>query len=224
MIDFKKYIFPFVLAIIFVLSFFIKLPYIILVVAAFYVVTLIRIFSKAITAYLQGDFFAKEYITFDLTKHMDVFGLLMLSLLIYINSLFIVGFTKPIIIRYNLFKKYNLGIFLIGFVPLLTTFLTSLIANLILNNLMMYGLGNQNIFFFLRYIVIIGISFTIFNLIPLPNTDMYYMVYSIADDNLRGILISFQRFGFFLSVITIYFLYSTGIFRGIYITLLGFLN
>lgn len=196
--------------------FFIKLPRYLLIFISFVFIIIIRQISKLISAYYSGDKYALENINFNLLKFIDPNGLLVLFVLIFLGSPFIVGFSKPLNIDINKFKNRDRGIFFQGLVPLVITILFSFISlklgqYISINNLFLLNFSN-----ILTYNAIIGISLTVYNFIPLPLNDTFYMIYVIADDDLRRILNGFIRHNLLLSMIIIIFFYRSGIFSGIY--------
>jgi len=145
-------------------------------------------------------------LTLNPLKHIDPFGSVLLPLLTYFGGGFILGWAKPV--PYN---PYNLrpGRFSEALVALAgpaSNLTIALVFGLVLRGMSEASL-NSPFFELVILIVLINIVLAVFNLVPVPPLDGSKILFSLLPEKayfIRGIL---ERYGFFLLIIFIFFLW-----------------
>jgi Zn-dependent protease len=146
-------------------------------------------------------------LTLNPLKHLDPFGSVLLPLLTYFSGGFILGWAKPV--PYN---PYNLrpGRFSEALVALAgpaSNLSIALIFGLILRTVSAASL-NAPFFQFIIIIVLVNIVLAVFNLVPVPPLDGSKVLFALLPERaaaIRGVL---ERYGFFILIIFIFFLWQ----------------
>ncbi len=125
-------------------------------------------FAHAFVAVKSGDNTPKMYGRYTLNPlaHFDIFGLVSLLLVRF-------GWAKPMPINPNNFRHYKTSCFLVSIAGILMNYLLAFLAFPIFNLLLVYVIPNFNFGFFddvlfltFYFIYTIGISLSVFNLLP----------------------------------------------------------
>lgn len=163
--------------------------------------------SHGIVAYWLGDDTAKVAgrLSFNPIKHIDPFMSILVPVMLYILRAPVFGGAKPVPINtYNL-KWGEWGMALVAAAGPFTNFLIALLSFLIGHFTgYLYGVGGEIVNFVFTELVIINIGFMIFNLIPIPPLDGSRILYAIAPDGFRNILMQTERYGFIIVYMLIF--------------------
>jgi len=164
-------------------------------------------------AYSLGDLTAKNEgrLTLNPLKHIDIFGSILLPLLLLISSIIsggggiIFGWAKPVPINSYNFKDQKWGTLKVAIAGPATNFAIAIIFGLIIRFL---NLPVQSNFFqFISIIVIYNFSLGIFNLFPIPPLDGSHILFSILQIRSQKVAMFLQQYGL---LILIFILFSGG--------------
>ena len=163
---------------------------IVLIIVVFSVI--LHELSHGIMAYWLGDHTAKDAgrLTFNPIKHIDPFMSILVPVVLYILNAPVFGGAKPVPVNYANIKWKEGGMALVAVAGPLANFLIALIAFLIGHFSGLLYQNNSIAQFIFQGIVYINLGFMIFNLIPIPPLDGSRIVYAIAPDGFRSILIA----------------------------------
>jgi Zn-dependent protease len=119
-------------------------------------------------AYREGDPTAKYAgrLTLNPLAHIDLWGTVLMPLLLLYFFRFFFGYAKPVPINPNNFRNQRRGLILVSFAGPGANFLIALILGLVIR--FYPGLGIAS---FLAFIIFINIWLALFNLIPVPPLD-----------------------------------------------------
>ena len=164
-------------------------------------------------AYSLGDPTAKNEgrLTLNPLKHIDVFGSIILPLLLLVSSFvlggggIIFGWAKPVPINPYNFKDRKWGSLKVAIAGPATNFGVAIFFGLMIRFL---NLPVQTNFFqFISIIVIYNFSLGIFNLLPIPPLDGSHILFSILQVRSQKVVMFFQQYGL---LILIFVLFSGG--------------
>lgn len=147
-------------------------------------------------AYALGDDTAKESgrLTLNPIKHLDPFMSIILPVMLYIIGAPVFGGARPVPINSGNFKHRERDMALVGLAGPATNFLLALIAFLIGHYTgFLYASGYLGTFF-LEFIFV-NLGFMTFNLLPIPPLDGSRVLYAIAPDGVRNIMLSIEKYG-----------------------------
>lgn len=160
------------------------------------------------TAYYFGDPTAKNQgrLTLNPLKHIDLFGSIILPLLLYITqSGFLFGWAKPVPYNpYNL-RHRRLGEFCVSIAGICTNFLMAIVFAIIIRFAVIWGLSQAAVNL-IGYIIILNITLGVFNLVPIPPLDGSKILFTLVPYRYEHYLRAMEQYGFFLVVIFIIFL------------------
>lgn len=164
--------------------------------------------SHGIVAYWLGDHTAKDAgrLSLNPIKHIDPVMSILVPVVLYILKAPVFGGAKPVPIDTRNLKWNEWGMALVAAAGPFTNFLLALIFFLIGHFTgALYGAGGETVNFIFDELVFINLGFMIFNLIPVPPLDGSRILYAIAPDFFRDILITIEQYGVFIVYLLILF-------------------
>lgn len=164
--------------------------------------------SHGIVAYWLGDHTAKDAgrLSLNPIKHIDPVMSILVPVILYILKAPVFGGAKPVPIDTRNLKWNEWGMALVAAAGPFTNFLLALIFFLIGHFTgALYGAGGETVNFIFDELVFINLGFMIFNLIPVPPLDGSRILYAIAPDFFRDILITIEQYGVFIVYLLILF-------------------
>ncbi len=161
--------------------------------------------SHGIAAYWLGDYTAKNAgrLTLNPIRHIDPYMSILVPVILYILGAPVFGGAKPVPVNYHNLKWREWGMALVALAGPATNFLLAFFAFLIGHfSGLIYGLGGEVWEFVFSELIYINLGFMIFNLIPIPPLDGSRVLYAIAPDGFRSVLVNVEHYG----IIVIYVL------------------
>lgn len=158
-------------------------------------------------AYLLGDSTAKDAgrLTFNPIKHIDPFMSILVPVVLYLLKAPVFGGAKPVPIDSRNLKWREWGMALVAVAGPLTNFLIAFLSFLIGHFTgLLYSTSNETVNFIFTELVMINLGFMIFNLIPIPPLDGSRVLYAIAPDGFRNILVTMEKYGFIVVYMLIF--------------------
>lgn len=162
--------------------------------------------SHGIVAYWLGDSTAKDAgrLTFNPIKHIDPILSILVPVVLYLLNAPVFGGAKPVPVDRRNIKWNEWGMALVAAAGPITNFLIALIAFLIGHFSGLLYLNDSVAQFIFQGFIRINLGFMIFNLIPIPPLDGSRVLYAIAPDGFRTLLVSMERYGFVIVYLMIF--------------------
>lgn len=144
-------------------------------------------------------------ITLNPIKHIDIFGSIILPLVLVISgSPIVLGWAKPV--PYNPFNTKNPRVAggLIGLAGPLSNFVLAVIFSIIFR--IGQGQFSGDLLLLFMVIIIMNLSLGVFNLVPIPPLDGSKVLFSLLPPSpaVDRLVQSIERYGFFLLILFIY--------------------
>lgn len=172
--------------------------YLVLVLAIVVGSVILHELAHGITAYWLGDHTAKDAgrLTFNPIKHIDPYMSIIVPVILYLLRAPVFGGAKPVPIDTRNLKWGAWGMALVAIAGPFTNFLLALVSFLIGHFTgLLYGSGGEILEFIFTEFLYINLGFMLFNLIPVPPLDGSRVLYAIAPDGFRNILVQFEQYG-----------------------------
>ncbi|WP_018661273.1 site-2 protease family protein [Heyndrickxia acidiproducens] len=149
-------------------------------------------FAHAYTAYLFGDSTAQRQgrLTLNPVQHIDPLG----AILIFVAG---IGWARPVPVNRYHFKNPRLAGVLVSLMGPTSNFLLAFIGTIIMNILVVTGLGASLPWFvltFFNYFVWLNLVLFIFNLIPLPPLDGYRIIEDVVSPSVRAKMTQYEQY------------------------------
>ncbi len=177
-------------------------------------------FSHGYVAYLLGDNTARDSgrLSLNPIKHLDPFGSVILPLLLYFSThgTFLVGWAKPVPYNPNNLRNVRKGTILVSIAGVASNILIAIIFGMLIRFAPLLGIptyiaGTTTVSPFIKIssiIVFLNLVLAIFNLIPIPPLDGSKILFSIIPSRYRYIENFMERFGIFILIFFIIFLWN----------------
>ena len=185
-----------------------NIGYIVIVLGIVLISVILHELSHGVVAYWLGDHTAKDAgrLTFNPIKHIDPYMSILVPVILYILKAPVFGGAKPVPVDYRNLKWREWGMALVAIAGPLTNFLLAFIFFLIGHfSGLIYSSGGELWQFIFVEFIYINLGFMIFNLIPIPPLDGSRVLYAIAPDGFRQVLISIERYGIIIVYMMIFF-------------------
>jgi Zn-dependent protease len=176
-------------------------------------------FAHGYSAYLLGDNTARlrGRLTLNPLKHLDPFGSVILPLLLILTHAgFVIGWAKPVPYNPANLRNGKKGEFIVAISGIVANLLIAIIFGLLIRFAPNLGLPMYNADLSLNpfykissIIVIMNLVLALFNIIPIPPLDGSKVLFSFLPLRLRHIQTFLERWGIFLLLFFIIFLWST---------------
>lgn len=175
---------------------------------AFVIVLVSMIFHElahGLVAYWLGDDTAKREgrLTLNPTKHLDLFLSVLLPMMLFLSGGSIFGGAKPVPVDSRNLKHGVWGMALVAVAGPLTNFLLAFVAFLIGYYTGAFaevgGIWGE----ILGDVVAINLGFGVFNLIPIPPLDGSRVLYAIAPDGVRELMVRMESWGILIVMILV---------------------
>lgn len=179
--------------------------YLVLILVIVLVSVILHELAHGVVAYWLGDRTAKDAgrLTLNPLKHIDPYMSILVPVILYLLGMPVFGGAKPVPINPRNLKWGEWGMALTAIAGPLTNFILAFIAFLIGHfSGLLYGSGGDIWQFVFTEMVLINLGFMIFNLIPIPPLDGSRVLYAIAPDAVRKVMLGMERYG----VIIVYLL------------------
>lgn len=163
--------------------------------------------SHGYAALALGDPTAKMSgrLTLNPIPHLDLWGSIIIPGLLAITGTGVIfGWAKPVPYNpYNL-RNQRWGELLVAAAGPLSNVIIALIFGLLIRA----GLFSEMTLSLATYVVLINLVLAIFNLVPIPPLDGSKVLFSLLPYRFYGIKENLERYGFFLVILFIFFLWS----------------
>ena len=184
----------------------------------FIVIILIFLFSVILHEISHG--FAADYLgdstprlaerlTLNPLKHLDLFGSILLPLLLILsNSNIVFGWAKPVPINPSNLKDKKYGGAKVAFAGPAANFLVALVFGFILRFLPFdNSLFIQNLVLVFGYIVWVNLLLAVFNLMPIPPLDGSHILFAFLPATFNGLKVFLLQYGIFILIFFMFFLF-----------------
>ena len=185
----------------------------------FYVVVLIMSVvvhevAHGYSAYLLGDNTARlsGRLTLNPLKHLDMFGSIILPLLLIISQAgFVIGWAKPVPYNPNNLRNVRKGTLIVSFAGIFANLVLAVFFGLLLrfaSHVNIASLHSDGFYKITSIIVITNLVLALFNLIPIPPLDGSKILFSILPTRFRNIQNFLEKWGMFFLLFFIIFLWD----------------
>lgn len=148
-------------------------------------------------------------LTFNPLKHLDLFGSVVLPLLLIItHAPFLIGWAKPVPYNPDNFTNRRRGTLWVAAAGILTNLFIALLCGLIIRAGTLTGLLSQTFIGLLSIIVLLNIVLAIFNLIPLPPLDGSKILFTLLGNSGRGLERFLERYALVTILLFIFFVWD----------------
>lgn len=162
-------------------------------------------FMHAYVSFMLGDDTAHLHgrLSLNPLAHIDPFGTVLLPILLFMAGLPVFGAAKPVPFNPSRLRYGEWGSAMVAAAGPLTNLVLAAFISLWLRLLSVSGI-TQNFF---ELFIMVNIGFFVFNMIPFPPLDGSRILYAIAPDGLRRIMMQIESFGLFGIMIFIFVLF-----------------
>ena len=200
-------------------------PYLLIVLVVTLVSMMLHEIMHGVVAFWLGDRTAKEAgrLTLNPLKHIDPVLSIAMPLLLAISGGPIFGGAKPVPIDTKNLKHGEWGFALVAIAGPVTNFLLAFVGFLIghFTGVIWHDVGFWSTF--ISVWVLVNLGFAIFNIIPIPPLDGSRVLYALAPDAVRRVMIQMERWGIMI-VLVLVVVFGTALSRFMTGAMTGILN
>jgi len=166
--------------------------------------------SHGYVAYLMGDTTAKDRgrLTLNPIKHIDLWGTILLPLLMVALFGFGFGYAKPVPVNPNRFRNPRKGMFLTGIAGPVTNLLLAAFSGVAVRILFGTGVASAQVGALLTlglyYFTLMNLSLMMFNLIPLPPLDGSRVLPLFLSDRAMNVYVKWEQYGFMILFVVLW--------------------
>lgn len=162
-------------------------------------------FMHAYVSFVLGDDTAHLHgrLSLNPLAHIDPFGTVLLPILLFLAGLPVFGAAKPVPFNPSRLRFGEWGSAMVAASGPLTNLVLAAFISLWLRLLPVTGIAQD----FFELFIMVNIGFFVFNMIPFPPLDGSRVLYAIAPDGLRRLMIQIEAFGLFGIMIFIFVLF-----------------
>lgn len=177
--------------------------HLLIILAIVLVSTVLHELAHGGMAYALGDTTAKEEgrLSLNPAKHIDPVMSIFIPLMLFAMNGPIFGGAKPVPVNSRNLKGKEWGMALVALVGPLTNFLIAFIAFLIGH---FTGLFYNSGGYIVSQVVLINLGLMLFNLLPIPPLDGSRVLYAIAPDGARAVMMQMETYGIFVVLILVW--------------------
>lgn len=157
--------------------------------------------SHGYAAYLLGDDTAKRMgrLSLNPLNHIDIFGTIILPIILMMTAGFAFGFAKPVPINPHNFKDYKKGMGITGAAGPIANFIVAFVLAIIFIILAKSGVaGSARVFDVIKLTMQVNIFLALFNLIPVPPLDGSRIVGAFLSDEAYLKYSKLERYGMYI--------------------------
>ncbi|MFA6340907.1 MAG: site-2 protease family protein [Candidatus Paceibacterota bacterium] len=147
-------------------------------------------------------------LTLNPIKHIDLFGSIILPLLLYLTSAgFMIGWAKPV--PYNPYNLRNRKVAepLVAFAGPFSNILVAIVFGVCVRLMISAGMYGSPLILLFSLVVLINIALAVFNLIPIPPLDGSKILFSILPVDRRFAFSAFaERYGLIILILIVAFI------------------
>lgn len=180
-----------------------------LIIVVFFFSVVIHEVSHGMMAYKCGDNTAKAMgrITLNPLSHIDIFGTLIVPVVLYFMGGFIIGWAKPVPINPHNFHDIKKDTIKVGASGVLANFALAIAFSLIIWILNLLGIYRSGIGFMMISVLAAGVAVNIvlglFNLVPIPPLDGSRILSALLPIGLSEKYDRIAPYGFFILILSI---------------------
>ena len=132
-------------------------------------------------------------------NHIDIFGTIILPIILMITAGFAFGFAKPVPINPHNFKDYKKGMGITGAAGPIANFVVAFVLAIIFIILAKLGVGGSaRVFDVIKLTMQVNIFLALFNLIPVPPLDGSRIVGAFLSDEAYLKYSKLERYGMYI--------------------------
>ncbi len=143
-------------------------------------------------------------LTLNPLKHLDLFGSILLPIVLYLTSGFAFGWAKPVPYNPDNLSNRKWGTITVASAGVLANFFIAIIFGFAIRFSQGYNLS-PDFYFITSSIVIINLALAIFNLVPIPPLDGSKILFSLLPRSLYSMMDFIEQYGFLFLIIFIIF-------------------
>jgi Zn-dependent protease len=162
--------------------------------------------SHGFVAEYWGDKTARHAgrLTLNPFKHLDLFGSIILPIVLYFSVGFVFGWAKPVPYNPDNLRDRKKGTIAVAAAGVLANLSIAILFGIIMRFSVNFALP-ESFYFITSSIVIVNLALAIFNLVPIPPLDGSKILFEILPHSLYSIAELLQRYSLIFFVIFVFF-------------------